>query len=926
MSSGTEDEGEWVATVDTVSGKTYYFHTKTNATQWEKPKAWEGRIVMMHGEEIIDLDAEGNIIPLEEDELQERKSIEMKDDDDADEDLYDTEEEEDGVTGSAAAERPSIDLHAESEIILPGGLTMAETSKISAHPATLLNRGIITSGVSLGAGLKPKKSNSSKLTLGTASIHHARGHSRGHSRKSSLTAMLPPPFRGNSSSKLNVMQCWQRSKDTNTGQFYYFNVDTRQTQWERPEGWNSDEEQDGYHKKDHAFLRASQLLLTDDEEMELFEIAEEHKADGPGQAEVFATGGINSSSDDDEEEEEDDEDVKVEVDDDDSSDDWVTANTLRNEEKERESQAMTAPMPEILEDFELKDKELTIDDMDDFPDRWRMHARENAGKYLYQQYAEEEFRKVKKSLMKYSSFEETVSWQARVLKGSLRKSVPKELQKEAHQSFKNIASFMGDRKSGKRPILHVEKLLRQGFRLGDECRDEMYCQLLKQLTNNPKPQSIDKGWQLLSVFTGTFPPSDYLAPYVAYFMYEATTKEKGQIAEIANFALDRFEKTMVAGSRKEVPTQAELTSIIERKPISLKILFKDRTQKKVLVRSQTRCEQVIQMISKELQLDHSENYALYQIQQTKPGWLQQSVAKKKKNKAMLRVEMMEELDQLPVRLCCDAMERILDVASSVEREQKARKSSIGIVFACKTIALSQDAGLGKHGWRLQYAEANEAVIEGYTEINEKQAYDLAAVQVACEHGGNIPSYFTNGLLVNDLDKYLPWEIRQSKSFNKMAAEVKILTTHNAYVKYSKDDGYLEYVRKLRDFSPQFYGCTFFPVTLISRVRQDIHQALTLAIGEKGLMLLTRDTWELEQMYELEQVLSYGFRPESFLFVGGHLLKQRRYNFLTRQSKEMNDLLLAYINIKMMEQELRGQSLSGLSEDNLIFGSFKGFPN
>jgi len=286
----------------------------------------------------------------------------------------------------------------------------------------------------------------------------------------------------------------------------------------------------------------------------------------------------------------------------------------------------------------------------------------------------------------------------------------------------------------------------------------------------------------------------------------------------------------------------------------------------------------------------------------------------------LRVEMIQELDKLPIRLACDSMERILDISSSVEISEKTRKCSIDVVFACKTIALSQDQGLGKHGWRLQYAEANEAVIEGYYGINDKQAYDLAAIQVACEHGGNKMDYFTNGLLVNDLDKYLPWEVRKSKSFNKQAAEVKILTLHHQYVNYAKDDGYLEYVSKVRALSPQFYGCTFFPAILISRVRQDIIQSLALAIGEHGLMLLKRDTWEVEQLYELEKVLSYGFRPDSFLFVGGHLLKQRRFNFLTKQSKEMNDLLLAYINIKMVEQEQRGLSLTQGYSDTLNFSS------
>jgi len=686
----------------------------------------------------------------------------------------------------------------------------------------------------------------------------------------------------------------------------------------RPDGWNSDEE-DATGKKDHAFLRASQMLLHDDEE-ELFEIASQQKSEENKETEVFATRGINDSSSDDEDEEDEDSEgnyKEEEEEEDESSDDWVTANTARQEEKERESRALSMQMPEILENEETKD-ELTIDDHDENQQRWRMNAKANKGKYIFSEYAEEEFRKQKKSLMKYSSFEETVSWQAKVLKGSLRKSLPKELQQEANQSFKNISSFMGDRKSGKKPLLHVEKLLKQAFRLGGECRDEMYCQLLKQLTNNPRQRSIEKGWQLLSIFTGSFPPSDTLAPYIAYFMYDEAQNEKGQVAEIANFALNRFERTMIAGARKQVPTQSELTSIIERKPINLKILFKDRTQKNVLVRSQTRCEQVIKMIAHDLKLDHAENYGIYLIEKSKPGWMQQSIDKKKKNKALLRVEMMKELDKLPIKTVCDSMERILDIASNVERDQKARKSSIDIVFACKTIALSQDAGLGKHGWRLQYAEANDAVIQGYTGINDKQAYDLAAIQVACEHGGNIPSYFTNGLLVNDLDRYLPWQLRKSKSFNKMAAEVKILTLHNPYVKYSKDDGYLEYVRKLRALSPQFFGVTFFPVTLISRVRQDIHQELTLAIGENGLMLLNRDSWEVEQMYALEEVLSYGFRPESFLFVGGHLLKQRRFNFLTRQSKEMNDLLLAYINVKMMEQELRGQSLSQFSEETLGF--------
>lgn len=40
------------------------------------------------------------------------------------------------------------------------------------------------------------------------------------------------------------------------------------------------------------------------------------------------------------------------------------------------------------------------------------------------------------------------------------------------------------------------------------CRDEIYCQICKQLVKNRSKRSQMKGWTLLSVCLGIFPPSD----------------------------------------------------------------------------------------------------------------------------------------------------------------------------------------------------------------------------------------------------------------------------------------------------------------------------------------------------------------------------------------------------------------------------------
>jgi hypothetical protein len=93
------------------------------------------------------------------------------------------------------------------------------------------------------------------------------------------------------------------------------------------------------------------------------------------------------------------------------------------------------------------------------------------------------------------------------------------LSKVALLMFKNVFGIFGDKNYTNVDAL-LEELLATGLQTPDLV-DEMYCQVMKQLTQNPVPESEAKGWNLMSMMLATFPPSTQLDNYLEYFLRRA---------------------------------------------------------------------------------------------------------------------------------------------------------------------------------------------------------------------------------------------------------------------------------------------------------------------------------------------------------------------------------------------------------------------
>ncbi|TFK25556.1 hypothetical protein FA15DRAFT_668447 [Coprinopsis marcescibilis] len=179
--------------------------------------------------------------------------------------------------------------------------------------------------------------------------------------------------------------------------------------------------------------------------------------------------------------------------------------------------------------------------------------------------------------------EQLMTWQKTPLTSPLL-LLNRSLHRDAVKIFKVIQQIMGDREREKGGIrlqadappnnglnasstslvnpqawiLEQQRWILSEGLLHGELRDEVYCQVMKQLTSNSSTESVFKGWQFLCVLLLTFPPSKNFETYLEAFIQRHTALQEGRIDVIAKYSLRRLSAISRKGPRGKPPSMAEI--------------------------------------------------------------------------------------------------------------------------------------------------------------------------------------------------------------------------------------------------------------------------------------------------------------------------------------------------------------------------------
>ncbi|NXM28166.1 MYO7A protein, partial [Oxyruncus cristatus] len=435
-----------------------------------------------------------------------------------------------------------------------------------------------------------------------------------------------------------------------------------------------------------------------------------------------------------------------------------------------------------------------------------------------------------------------------------------ELSQEACMAFIDMLKYMGDYPSKRtRSVNELTDQIFEGALKAEPLKDEIYCQTLKQLTDNHIKYSEEKGWELLWLCTGLFPPSNILLPHVQRFL------QSRKHHPLAADCIQRLQKALRNGSRKYPPHLVEVEAIQHKTTqIFHKVYFPDDTDEAFEVESSTKAKDFCQNISNRLLLKSSEGFSLF-------------------------VKISDKVISVPEGdFFFDFVRHLTDWI------KKARPAKDGIVpsltyqvFFMKKLWTNTTPGKDSMADSIfHYYQELPKYLRGYHKCTREEVLQLAALIYRVKFEDD-KSYFPS--IPKLLKELVPQDLIRQLSPDDWKRS--IVAYYNKHAGKTREEAKLAFLKII--FKWPTFGSAFFEVK--QTTEPNYPEILLIAINKHGVSLIDPKTKDILITHPFTKISNWSSGNTYFHITIGNLVRGSKLLCETSLGYKMDDLLTSYIS-------------------------------
>ncbi|XP_077154831.1 unconventional myosin-VIIa [Ranitomeya variabilis] len=435
-----------------------------------------------------------------------------------------------------------------------------------------------------------------------------------------------------------------------------------------------------------------------------------------------------------------------------------------------------------------------------------------------------------------------------------------ELSQEACMCFIAMLKYMGDYPSKRmRSVNELTDQIFEGALKAEPLKDEIYCQILKQLTENHIKYSEEKGWELLWLATGLFPPSNILLPHVQRFI-----QSRKQHALAAD-CMHRLQRALRNGSRKYPPHLVEVEAIQHKTTqIFHKVYFPDDTDEAFEVESSTKAKDFCQDIANRLLLKSPEGFSLF-------------------------VKISDKVISVPEGdFFFDFVRHLTDWI------KKARPSKDGIVpsltyqvFFMKKLWTNTVPGKDSMADSIfHYYQELPKYLRGYHKCTREDVLQLAALIYRVKYEDD-KSYFPN--IPKMLKELVPQDL--IRQLNPDDWKRSIIAYFNKHAGKTREESKVAFLKII--FKWPTFGSAFFEVK--QTTEPHFPEILLIAINKYGVSLIDPKTKDILATHPFTKISNWSSGNTYFHITIGNLVRGSKLLCETSLGYKMDDLLTSYIS-------------------------------